>query len=211
MEATTKTNHTRRDWIRAGIISAIIIAVAGGLIYWQQTSRQVYIDTASIEAPEIDLAPSSAGVLQEIYVQVGDEVNANTPVAQVGNELITTQVAGDIISINDKVGAQVSPGQSVVSMIDPTQLRVVGKIDEDKGLSRIAVGEPVTFTVDAFGSKQYSGVIDEVSPTSAQSGIVLKISDTRTAQQFDVKARFDTNLYPELKNGMSARMWVYTQ
>jgi hypothetical protein len=64
--------------------------------------------------------------------------------------------------------------------------------------------------VDAFGSQQFSGVIDEVAPTSNASGVVFNISSARETQQFDVKARFDATKYPQLKNGMSARMWVYT-
>lgn len=211
MEKTDTREFTRRDWMRAGGIIAVIIVIAGGIIYWQSNARQVSIDTALVSAPQIDLAPSTAGVLEAVYVQVGDTVNANTTVARVGNQLLNTKVSGIIIAINNKVGAQVSPGTSVVSMIDPTQLRLVGKIDEDKGLDRIQVGDPVVFTVDAFGNKKYSAVIDEVSPTSEQTGIVFNISDTRAEQQFDVKARFDTHLYPELKNGMSARMKVYVQ
>ena len=96
-------------------------------------------------------------------------------------------------------------------MIDPTQLRVVGQVQENEGLSKIQVGDPVTFTVDAFGSQTFSGVVDEVSPTSEESQIVFNISDQREEQNFDVKARFDTTAYPQLKNGMSARMWIYTQ
>ncbi len=67
------------------------------------------------------------------------------------------------------------------------------------------------FTVDAFGGQTFTGVIDEVAPTSNQSGIVFNISNQRQVQQFDVKARFDTTAYPQLRNGMSARMWIYTK
>lgn len=188
---------------------AVIVLVAGGIAYWVITSARVYIDTATVEAPLIELAPSQAGVLQSVSVQPGDEVPAHTVVAQVGNELVKSKIAGTIVAVQEKAGAEITPGESVVSMIDPSQLRVVGKIDEDKGLSRIQVGDPVVFTVDAFGGKEYSGVIDEVSPTSEATQIVFNISDTRQEQQFDVKARFDVNAYPELKNGMSARLWVY--
>jgi len=65
--------------------------------------------------------------------------------------------------------------------------------------------------VDAFGSKTYKGVVDEVSPTSNQSDVVFNISDQRPTNQFEVKVRFDPTLYPELKNGMSAKIWVYKQ
>jgi multidrug resistance efflux pump len=211
----TAETHTKRSaratWIRTGVIVVVIAAIAAGLVYWQVLSKRIYVDTSSISAPEIDLSPSQAGILEDVYVNEGDQVNANQTVARVGDELIQTTVAGTIISVPDTVGAQVNAGTPVVTMIDPTQLRVDGLVDEDKGLSRIQVGDPVTFTADAFGSKQFSGVVDEISPTSQQSQIVFNISDQREEQQFDVKVRFDTTAYPQLKNGMSAKMWIYVQ
>ena len=131
--------------------------------------------------------------------------------ALVGTEVVKSKIAGLIVSTSDTLGAPVAPGTNVVTMIDPSQLRVVGQIDENKGLAQIQVGDPVTFTVDAFGGKTFSAVVDEVAPTANASGIVFNISSQRQTQQFDVKARFDVNAYPLLKNGMSARMNVYTK
>jgi len=209
MSDTTTNKSSRGIWIRTGIALTAIVVLAGGFIYWRVTSTRVYVDTASIEAPLIALAPSQAGTLEEVYVNVGDSVPQDTTVARVGNELIKSKVAGVIVSTPNNIGAQINPGTAVVTMVDPSQLRVVGKVDEDKGLDRIKVGDSVTFTVDAFGSKQFNGVIDEISPTSEQSGIVFNISGQREVKQFDVKARFDVNAAPNLKNGMSARMWIY--
>jgi multidrug resistance efflux pump len=100
---------------------------------------------------------------------------------------------------------------TVATMVDPTQLRVVGSLDENKGLSSVQVGDAATFTVDAFGGKKYQGVVDEVSPTSNQSDVVFNISDARPTNEFSVYVRFDPTLYPELKNGMSARISIYKQ
>ncbi len=192
--------------------AGLLILVAAGIVsYIISSSREVAIDTASISAPIIDLSPTTSGRLNAIYVNEGDRLPANTPVALVGTEVVKTKTAGLIVQINDTIGAQIVPGQPVVEMIDTTQLRVVGRIDENKGLAQIRVGDPVTFTVDAFGGESFTGVVDEIAPTSNQSGIVFDISSQRETQQFDVKARFDTNTYPQLKNGMSARMWIYTE
>jgi multidrug resistance efflux pump len=197
----------------AQVVGGIIVLglVIGGAAYWKITSARVYIDEAYITAPEIDLAPTTAGVIQQVFVNPGDTVGANTVVAQVGNELLKTQTAGTILTTDDSIGTLANPGQTVVSMIDPTELRAVGHLDEDKGLDDIKVGDSATFTVDAFGSKQYTGVVDEISPTAESSDIVFSISDARPTEIFDVKVRFDQTLYPELKNGMSARIWVYKQ
>lgn len=213
MESNTlpREGSTRKTWIITGLVVVCIGAIAAGVIYWYTNSQYVYVDNSTIQAPEITLSPSTPGILEQVYVNEGDTVAANQIVARVGNELVKTKVPGIIVSVPATIGAEVNPNQAVVTMIDPTQLRVVGEVDENKGLDRIKVGDTVSFTVDAFGSKQYSAVVDEIAPTANQAGVVFNISSQRAVQQFDVKARFDTSLYPELKNGMSARMWVYTQ
>ena len=193
------------------LAAVAIIAIAGGFIFWRLTSGLISIDTASIQAPEITLTASAGGTLENLYVNEGDSVPSDFTLAQVGNQLIQSKVAGIIISVPNSVGAQVAPGAPVIKMIDPSQLRVVGELDENKGLDQVKVGDTVSFTVDAFGSRKFSGIVDEIAPTSNQSAVVFNISDSRQTQQFDIKVRFDTTAYPELKNGMSARMTIHLQ
>ena len=69
-------------------------------------------------------------------------------------------------------------------------------------MNDIQVGDPATFTVDAFGGEQFKGVVDEVAPTSEQGSVVFNISDQRPTNQFAVYVRFDPTQYPQLKNGM---------
>lgn len=202
-------HRTRRALILSGIILVLLGGGSMGIAYVAASGKTVYTDQAAIEAPVIALSSTNGGPLRALNVSAGQVIPANTVVAQVGVELIKTTQGGLVIATHGDVGDQVAPGQSVIEMIDPQSLRVVGRVDENKGLSAIHVGDPVSFTVDAFGSKEYAGVVDEIAPTSDQSGVVFNISDQRQVQQFSVKARFDTQAYPELKNGMSARLRVY--
>jgi multidrug efflux pump subunit AcrA (membrane-fusion protein) len=174
----------------------------------------VYIDLSQIQAPLINLSPTNSGVLQAMYVNPGDMVTANEPVALVGNQVVEAQTAGEIVTTNNNIGQYMNTmtgAGTVATMIDPTQLRVVGNLDENKGLNNVVVGDPATFTVDAFGGQQFKGVVDEVAPTSEQSDVVFNISDQRPTNQFAIYVRFDTTQYPQLKNGMSAKIWVYKQ
>jgi len=204
-----KKSHTRRALILAAVIVVLVGGGSMGLAYVAASGKTVYTDQAKIAAPTIDLNATAGGPLRALNVQAGDTVAPDTVVAQVGVELIKATQGGLVIATHGDVGDTVAPGAPVVEMIDPQSLRVVGNVDENKGFDRIHVGQPVSFTVDAFGSKQYTGVVDEVSPTSNQSGVVFNISDQRQVQQFGIKAKFDESAYPELKNGMSARLWVY--
>jgi multidrug resistance efflux pump len=199
-------------WIILGLL--VVVGLIGGGAYFYVSSKTISIENSTITAPLINLSPVNSGILQAVFVNEGDEVPANTPIAQVGTEIVKSTTAGEIVSVDQNLGQYLNAvtGQATVAtMIDPTQLRVVGNLDENKGLSDIQVGDAATFTVDAFGSRVYKGVVDEVAPTSEETDVVFNISDARPTNEFAVYVRFDPTLYPELKNGMSARILVYKQ
>jgi multidrug resistance efflux pump len=188
-------------WIMLGLL--VVVGLVGGGAYFYVSSKTISIENSTIAAPLINLSPVNSGILQAVFVNEGDEVPANTPIAEVGTEIVKSTTAGEIVSVDQNLGQYLNAvtGQATVAtMIDPTQLRVVGNLDENKGLSDIQVGDAATFTVDAFGSKVYK-----------ETDVVFNISDARPTNEFAVYVRFDPTLYPELKNGMSARILVYKQ
>jgi multidrug resistance efflux pump len=208
-QALLKKNVVRQPWMQSIIGIVLILGALAGFIYWRMEWNKVTIENSSIEAPIINLSPSAPGILAEIYVAPGDTVAENTPVAKVGNELIFTKVAGLIVDVNHLEGQYFNPGTPVVSMINTKEEKVLGKIDEDKGLVDIKIGQPATFTVDALGSKRFEGYVSYISPMSNQSGVMFNISDKREVKQFDIKVSFDGSKYPMLKQGMSAKITVF--
>ena len=191
------------------ILAGIVLVGAGIFVYLKIAGQTVYIEKSQITATKINLAAPIGGTLNAVYVNEGDYVNADTVVAEVGNALVKSKVAGLVVTSRTDIGKIVAPGETIVTEIDPNDLRVVGQLAEDKGLKNVSVGMRAVFTVDAFGSKKYEGVVDEVSPTSRSGDVVFSISDNRQEQEFDIKVRFDLASYPELKNGMSAKLWIY--
>lgn len=194
----------RKTLIIIGASAALAILI-GSVGYAAYAKGRISVDKAEISAPLIALSPQGSGTLEELDVHEGDVVPANFVVARVGTELVKTSVAGRIVAANADIGKLVNRGEAVVTMIDPDALRVVARVAEDKGLEDIRVGQTARFTVDAFGSKAFTGIVDEVSATSRASGIAFSISDKRETKEFEVKIRFNVDRYPELKNGMSAK------
>lgn len=193
-------------------IILLIIFIAGGIgayDYYKMTLTRVYIEKSGITSPVITLAPLAPGVLESLFVKEGDSVKKDMIIAVVGGVPIKAKTDGVIISVQNTPGQIISTQSFVAKMIDPREFRVVGKVDEDKGLNDIKLGQKVMFTVDAFDKKQYFGVVDSIGETSAAQDIVFSISDKREEKPFEVKVKFDIDEYPELKNGMSAKMWVY--
>ena len=199
-----------------GVIALILlVASVIGLSYWQTEQSRVYVEKSQISAPIISLGPrlaptSPPAILDEVLVKEGDTVTKNKIVARLmDGSVIRAGADGIVMSVKNVPGQAVGNQDSIVKIIDPQQLRVIGTVDETKGLSDIRLGQKVTFTVDAFPSKEYHGVVDSISPTARSSDIVFSISDKRAQSQFDVKVKYDIYAYPELENGMSAKMWIY--
>ena len=191
------------------LILFIVICAVAGTYFWHSYTSSIYIEKADIEAPEIDLAPLSPGIIERVFVAVGDTVTKNQIVAIVANQSIYAKTAGLIIAVQDTPGAIASSQLPVVKMIEPQKLRLVGSIEEDKGLSDIRVGQNVIFTVDAFGKQQFNATVESISPSSKDTDIVFSVSDKRQEKLFTIKASYDLDALPQLHNGMSARMWVY--
>ncbi|MCL4338659.1 efflux RND transporter periplasmic adaptor subunit [Patescibacteria group bacterium] len=179
--------------------------------FYLETTGRVYIDKSLIQAPVIVISPSISGKVQEIDVKEGQNVQNGDTLAVVGSETLRADTDGLIISASDLTGGTVNPQTQLIQMIRPVNLRVAGTIDENKGLNDIRVGQVVSFTIDALPGKTFWGYVDEISPSAVAPLFSFSTSTERPTQQFTVYARFDSTMYPAIKNGMSAKMIVYTR
>src|SRR5271157_2233144 len=116
---------TRNEIIAVIAVFVVILGGIGGFIYWNIVSSRVYVENSVISAPVTNLSTTVGGTLQEVFVNVGDSVQINNPIARVGDELIKANSDGQILSIDTNIGDNFGPGQTVATMIDPNDLRVV--------------------------------------------------------------------------------------
>jgi multidrug resistance efflux pump len=194
------------------VMGAAVVLLLAGLFFgfraWQDISSKIYIENSEIQAPIITLGPDGSGVLKEVYVKEGDHVNMGQPLFNVGGRTTNAMTPGIITYIQDTPGQMASPQSAIVKMYDPESLRVVGHIQEDQGLNDLKVGQKAYFTLDAVDGKQYQGTVESIATVASDSSVVFSISDKRQEKDFDVKIRFELNNYPDIKNGMSAKIWV---
>lgn len=200
-----------KPWVQSTAAIIVIFGLLAGFIYWQMTKNTVFIENSYLDAPISNISVTTPGSLNAVYVQEGQHVDANAQLALVGSETLYAKDPGTVSSAPKVLGSYFAPGQTVISIVADQQMRVVGTIDENKGLSSIVVGQRATFTVDAFSGKTYEGIVDEISPVSNDSEVVFSISDKRPVKNFNVYVRFDVSKYPELKSGMSAKITVDTK
>ena len=208
-EKIKKQHILKTPWIRSTIYFVVIFGLLGIFLFWQTERGSISIENSYLDAPIVNLTPTSPGALNALYVKEGDKVQANSQIALVGSQIIYTKEGGIISSAPLVLGSYYSPGQTVVSVVNDEKMRVIGKIEETKGLDSIKVGQRATFTVDTFPDNEYEGIVYEVSPVSNNSGILFSISDKRPVNKFNVYITFNVSKYPELKSGMSAKLLVY--
>jgi len=191
-----------------GVLITVLLII--GYVYMQKTRDRVNIENSLVLAPVSTILPLSPGKLAEIEVYEGENVKKGDALAVVGTDTLRADTDGLIIMANKQIGGTMTAQNPVVQMINLSDMRVVGTIDENKGLNKIKVGQIVSFTVDALPGKTFWGFVDEISPTAKQTQISFSVSSERPTQQFEVYARFNAYSYPEIKNGMSAKMTVFT-
>ena len=196
--------------IRTLIALILICIILGGIFFYLKTEQRVSIENSLVSSPIIPLSSSLPGKLKTVSAIEGQEVKKGDAVAIVGTEIVRSYTDGIIVEANKQIGSFVSPQTPIVKMIDTNEMRIDGTIDENKGLNQIKVGQVVSFTIDAIAGKTFWGYVDEIAQSAKQTGATFSISSERPTQQFEVYARFDAKKYPEIKNGMSAKMIIFT-
>lgn len=192
-------------------IVVLFALIAGAYLFYQTWTGRIFIDNSLIKTPVITVSPATSGKVQEMDVKEGQTVQTGDTLAIVGSETLRADTDGLVISAPDLTGSTVGPQTQLVQMIRPVNMRVTGTIDENKGLDQIHVGQVVSFTVDALPGQTFWGYIDEISPSANAQVFSFSTSTERPTQQFTVYAKYDATAYPQIKNGMSAKMTVYTR
>ncbi len=213
MNNTTENKKEKlflKSWVQSVTSITIIFGTLIGFIYFEYSKNTVFIENSYLDAPLSNVNSTSAGVLNAIYVKDGDNVSINQNIVLIGSELVHAKEEGVISNPPHVIGGYYNVGQTVTTIVVNNKMRVIGSVEETKGLKKISSGQKVMFTVDAFPGKKYEGVVDEISAISSDNGITFSISDKRPIKKFNVYVDFDHTQYPELKSGMSAKMTIYT-
>jgi HlyD family secretion protein len=115
--------------------------------------------------------------------------------------VITSPIDGIVISRNVDVGQTVAASMSApvlfVIAADLARMQVSASVDESD-MGRVANGQPVSFTVDAYPGHDFTGVVDEVRLNPVVANNVVTYTTIVTAPNPELK----------LKPGMTASLTV---
>jgi multidrug resistance efflux pump len=181
-------------------LGAIILlgAVAFGVNAYRQGQRYVTTENAQLTGQPVQVGAMNAGRVEAILPAIGATVHRGDVLAQVvlpsqigsgqaGQAKmgflgaadtrvdVTSPVDGIVIAEPVAVGATVAAGQSIVTVVDPSQLWVNANIEETS-ISRVKAGQPVEVHVDALGHS-VQGRVEVVTPATANNFSLLPASN----------------------------------
>jgi len=132
------------------------------------------------------------------------------------NTIIRAPTDGQLSEIGVRQGAYVTAGTQLLSIV-PHNVWVIANFKETQ-THNMAVGQPVHFRVDALGSAELTGRIENLSPAAGSEFAVLKADNAtgnfvKVAQRIAVRIKIDREqpIAKRLRPGMSVEVRVDTQ
>ncbi len=122
---------------------------------YERTQRLEAIGAVTTQA--LDTSRSDYSVAQAAYEDA---------VSQLNDTVIRSPINGQVIGKPTPAGQAVAPGVStpmvLLTVADMSIMQIETQVDESD-IGKIQVGQKVTFTVDAYPTKTFSGVVSNVS------------------------------------------------
>jgi len=88
-----------------------------------------------------------------------------TAAKQVGNTNVTSPMSGIVSERPVSAGDVVQPGTALFTVVDPSSMRLEGSVPSE-ALTQVRVGAPVSFTVNGYPGRSFTGRVTRVNPTA---------------------------------------------
>jgi multidrug resistance efflux pump len=151
------------------VAAANEVAARERLALLEAGARKHEIDAARAElrAAEERVALLRAGARpQEIEAARARVAEAEAAVALARARLdearLTAPIDGLVLRKNAELGETVSPGASILTLLDPRDLWVRAYVPETD-VGRLRVGQPAAITIDAFPDRTFPGTVSEIA------------------------------------------------
>jgi multidrug efflux pump subunit AcrA (membrane-fusion protein) len=183
------------DLKRAGTLPADISAQEAQV---KQAQASVESALAKLEGLKAGALPTDISAQRAQVKQA--QASVESALAKLENAQILAPLSGTIIQFDAKIGQLASPGTPLVSIMSGGGYEVDSGVSETD-VGKLAVGNRVTMTLDAFPGELFSGSVFFIAPSETNvQGVV----------SYQVKIAFDT-LDPRFKSGLTANISIQTK
>ena len=166
------------------------------------TMQSIASQKAVVQQAQAALALKRAGAsAQDIAAQKAQVEQAQASLDSIGVKLskasLISPIAGVVTVQNAKVGQVASPGQVIATVISVNNLEVDALVPE-ADIGKIAVGNKVDMTLDAFPGETFTGNLFYIDPAQTITGGVV---------DFKIKVSFD-KADTRLKSGLTTNLTI---
>jgi HlyD family secretion protein len=163
-------------------------------------SEQAAVAQAQAQLAEIQAGSTSQAIAAQQAAVAQAQANVQSIQVNIANASLVSPINGVVTVQNAKVGELASPGQVITSVISANNFEVDAYVPETD-IGKVAIGNPVSMTFDAFPGETFAGKVFYIDPAQTiESGVV----------DYLVKVSFNT---PDsrIKSGLTANLNISTQ
>ena len=199
------------DFLATGRVSEIDVKLGQSVNAGQTLAK---IDNTALEDA---LKQAQASLQQQKDFGTQDAINVaqdqvNTAQHNLDNATLTAPHAGVVTAINGAVGGMTTGGGSgssgggggsaegFIQIVDRSSLQVQANVNESD-IGGVAVGQAVSFTVNAYGSRTFHGTVGAIAPLGQNASNVVTYPVTINV---DMKSIAGANVLP----GMTASVTI---
>lgn len=220
MEDAHRLLDNNQQLNEAGAISEEVLA----------TSRSGYAKAAAaLEAARLSVQAAETGLRDtEQQRAAADKIQGPLMLAQLKqsqaayqtaalnyqNSILCAPISGSVARLAVRPGETLSPGLTVISLVQPGNSWVTANIEEKK-ISRVKQGQKVEVRIDTYPGQVFQGRVATVGDVSQGtfalfSGENAAGNFTKVSQRVPVKISVDSRGF-DLKPGTSAEVRIYTK
>jgi HlyD family secretion protein len=131
----------------------------------EELASQDLIAESELEAAQVAVRSAQAQVQSAEAGVIQSRASLNQSEVNLGHTVITAPIDGIVIArqvdVGQTVAASMSAPELFIIAADLTKMQVIANIDESD-VGRIRPGQPVTFTVDAYGAEEFEGTVSQI-------------------------------------------------
>lgn len=178
------------------------------------TARAAYeAAAAQYQAAEQQVSLLQAGSRSEDVRAQQAEVTQNQALLNLNKHtlketIVVSPVDGIVAQKVANPGEVVSTGQSIVNLVNTNDLWLNARIEETK-IGGLKIGQPVTFTLDAYNGVKFQGKIREIGAATSSVFSLFSTENasgnfTKVTQRIPIKISLPTDSKYKFRPGMSA-------
>jgi Multidrug resistance efflux pump len=193
----------------------VIGACAGGFYYFSVSANTLKTDNAKVTAKMYTITGASSSKLLEWNISKGDFVVKNQVLGrQETLPNISSPVDGTVVKCDAVAGEPASPASQLAVIADTDNMYIGVNIEETE-IAKVAVGQKVDVTIDAYGGRVFSGKVTEIDSatqtyfTNGLTSFSTSGDYTKVTQLIPVKVVIDNPDELPMLYGMNCEVKIH--